>query len=152
MEQEIDEDNECIVCMSEFPSRILNCKHKFCRICIVKIIKNLNPICPTCRGEITGMISSRKESDDELDVFELLKSNKNIIYRQRIIEHSIRDRNRVSFQRMIVIFTLIFSVVFLFIISSRQQYVPSTNEEKYYYRINYNGDYERFLNSNLYRN
>ncbi|PCI28082.1 hypothetical protein COB52_04120 [Candidatus Kaiserbacteria bacterium] len=109
------ENDCCIICMDNFPSRILICKHRFCKICIVRIIKEFDhPNCPSCREEIYGMISTQESSDDELDVMELLKFNRYISRRQRNIEYSIlQQKNNSKCKFLMIVFVVFILLIFI---------------------------------------
>ena len=89
-----DDENECVICMERESTRVLECKHKFCKICIVKIVKNYIPICPLCRNEIFSM-TSINDSDDDIDIPEILKHNKKFISEQHYMYYH-TERTNIS--------------------------------------------------------
>lgn len=53
-EDKIDDDNNtCKICFELDENTLLNCGHKFCGVCLVKV-KNTNNKCPMCRTKITS--------------------------------------------------------------------------------------------------
>jgi hypothetical protein len=50
--------SDCVICYERKEDVVLNCKHKFCRICIVRLHRsNINFVCPCCRANIICITS-----------------------------------------------------------------------------------------------
>lgn len=151
MEMNFNDDSECCICMDAFPSRIINCRHRFCRRCIVTILTEFErPSCPNCRGEILGM-TSLQDSDDEMDVIQLLKLNRKVMYRQRMMEFAVQPSRFTRKKVLVLAFaTVFFVVVFILLVSNKsRRLMPASEDHKYQYRFDFDDNYGRYLNTNL---
>ena len=148
---EFNEHEECMVCMDAYPSRIINCGHRFCKVCIVKIIKEFqNPNCPKCRGDILKMVSVRKDSDDdEMDIDKYIKKRFRLPDNNSRRRNSRRRNSRILYLIVVYFFT---AALFLFLLLRHQEHHEqqlriSEFRDFYYYS---NDSNERFTNPNLY--
>lgn len=67
------EEDMCPICLDTFEDkRELDCKHEFCRGCLVQSISNLGPCCPVCKHVFGNMVGN--QPDGTMDAIIIPKS------------------------------------------------------------------------------